>query len=95
MSKTQFVESQALEHYARMFDVFSSDETKAQTLDTMQQYKSHCSNDFCCGFVNGLEYAMALLKEQTQDDSLATNSDYEQQLLTLLGAASKVLPRQH
>ena len=85
-----FVDSPSREQYKRIFDILPVNALKKDVRGLMDRYQQETSTDFQEGFLEGLGCALALLNHAKQEGTIDPYSELEQDLLTVIGAASRL-----
>ena len=85
-----FVDTPSREQYKRIFDILPVNAFKQDVRGLMDRYQQETSADFQNGFLEGLGCALTLLNQAKQEGTIADYSELEQDLLTVIGAASRL-----
>jgi hypothetical protein len=88
--QTPFVDCPTREQYKRIFDILPVNTLKLDARGLMAQYQQERSEEFQEGFLEGLGCALSLLNRLKSEDKLPDYSELEQDLLIVLGAASRL-----
>jgi len=85
-----FVDFPSRQQFSRIFDILPRNPIKADAKNLMNRYQEETSDDFQEGFIEGLGCALQLLDLYKRDGNIEVYSELEQNLLTVLGAASRL-----
>ena len=86
----RFVDSPARQQFGRIFDILPGTEVKDSARHLMSMYREETSAEFQAGFIEGLGCALQLLDAYKASGQIEQYSELEQNLLTMLGAASRM-----